>query len=98
MRIGAVRPVAQKIRTGRDAYVPALHQTVHGRLDLGRGPHRPLLHSCHPAGRQTRFLLPLLLRLSGILTSPQMLLSQSTAYGWLMLTGILVSLGMWLRL
>src|SRR3989454_11826508 len=65
LRIQAVGRTAETIRDDRIEHVSFVHQAVHGRRDVGPGPHRPLLHSRHPARWQAGFVLPVLLRISG---------------------------------
>ncbi len=40
--------------------LPPFHQALHGRVDVGRRPHRPLLHARHPPGWEAGFVLPIL--------------------------------------
>src|SRR5882724_5615932 len=64
LRIRAVGRTPETIRDDRIEHVSFVHQAVHGRRDVGPGPHRPLLHARHSARRQAGFVLPVLLRLS----------------------------------
>ena len=52
-------------RTQVEHGLPHHGEAVHGRMDLGPGPHRPLLHPRHPARREAGFVLPLLLGICG---------------------------------
>ena len=62
-------------------YFPAVYQAVHGCVDLGPGPDRPLLHACDPAGWAAGFLLPVLLGVRDGM--------KASAYPVLMLAGII---------
>ena len=90
LREPAAGRAAAQVRAQGIRHLPPFHQALHGCLDVGPGPDRPLLHPRHPARRPARFLLPLLFRVRDRM--------KWSPYPLLMLAGIIVSGIFWSRL